>query len=104
MKRLLTAVDGAVAVAGCVAGLLQLGPDTSRPPVTAAPAHSARLSPVDAARKATKAYPEDPAAWAGLARAEIEQARTALDAVRLDAASRALRTPSRWTARTTTGP
>lgn len=93
MRRLITAVGAAAAVAGCVAGLLYLGPDTSRPPATAAPAgsHSAGTSPADAARKRTEAYPDDPAAWAGLARAEIEQARTTLDAGRLDAADRALR-------------
>lgn len=93
MRRLITAVGAAVTVAGCVAGLLYLGPDTSRPQATAAPsgAHSAGISPVDTARKATQAYPDDPAAWAGLARAEIEQARTTLDAGRLDAAERALR-------------
>ncbi|MEV2258589.1 tetratricopeptide repeat protein [Streptomyces anulatus] len=93
MKRLITAVGGAVAVAGCVVGLLQLGPDTSGPRPAAVPAgaHSAYVSPVDAARKATEAYPDDPAVWAGLARAEIEQARTTLDAGRLDAADKALR-------------
>lgn len=93
MRRLITAGGAAVAVAGCVAGLLYLGPDTSRPQATSAPAgaHSAGISPVVAARKATEAYPDDPAAWAGLARAEIEQARTSLDAGRLDAAERALR-------------
>ncbi|GAP48217.1 tetratricopeptide repeat protein [Streptomyces azureus] len=93
MRRLITAGGAALAVAGCVAGLLYLGPDTPRPQATAAPAgaHSAGISPVVAARKATEAYPDDPAAWAGLARAEIEQARTSLDAGRLDAAERALR-------------
>ncbi|WP_344500963.1 tetratricopeptide repeat protein [Streptomyces enissocaesilis] len=76
-----------------MAGLLHLGPDTSRPRATAAPAgaHSTDISSADTARKATKAHPDDPAAWAGLARAEIEQARTTLDAGRLDAAERALR-------------
>jgi tetratricopeptide (TPR) repeat protein len=92
VRRLITAVGAAVAVAGCVAGLLHLGPDTSRPRATATPAgaHSAGISPVDAARKGTEAYPDDPAAWAGLARAEIEQARTTLDAGRLVAADKAL--------------
>jgi tetratricopeptide (TPR) repeat protein len=89
----IAAVGGAVAVAVCVAGLLHLGPDTSRPRATAAAAgaRGAGNGPVDAAREATEAYPDDPAAWAGLARAEIEQARTSLDAGRLDAADKALR-------------
>ncbi|MFJ6612771.1 tetratricopeptide repeat protein [Streptomyces sp. NPDC091289] len=99
MRRLLIAAGAAAAVAGCVAGLLQLGPDTSRPPArqaaapTAAPtgSRSAGISAVDTARRATAAHPDDPAVWAGLARAEIEQARTTLDASRLDAAERALR-------------
>jgi tetratricopeptide (TPR) repeat protein len=93
VRRLITAVGAAVTVVGCVAGLVHLGPDTSRSQATAAPAgaHSAGISPVDAARTATQAYPDDPAVWAGLARAEIEQARTTLDAGRLDAAARALR-------------
>ncbi|GGT85034.1 hypothetical protein GCM10010272_32140 [Streptomyces lateritius] len=93
MRRLITAVGAAVAVAGCVAGLLHLGPDTSRPQAPAAPAgaHGAGISPVDAARKTVEAYPDDPAAWAGLARAEIEQARHTLDASRLDTADSALR-------------
>ncbi|MFD9333808.1 tetratricopeptide repeat protein [Streptomyces sp. NPDC060028] len=93
MRRLITAVGAAVAVAGCVAGLLHLGPDTSRPQAAAAPAgaYSSGISPVDAARRKAEAYPDDPAAWAGLARAEIEQARTTLDAGRLGAADKALR-------------
>ncbi len=96
MRRLITAAGAAVAVAGCVAGLLYLGPDTARPQATAAPAaaqgaHSARISPADAARRATEAYPDDPVVWAGLARAQIEQARITLDAGQLDAADKALR-------------
>ncbi|GAA3007047.1 hypothetical protein Sfulv_50460 [Streptomyces fulvorobeus] len=83
-------------MAGCVAGLLYLGPHPPRPQTrqaTAAPAGapSTGISPADAARKATASYPGDPVAWAGLARAEIEQARTTLDAARLGAADRALR-------------
>ncbi|MER7699447.1 tetratricopeptide repeat protein [Streptomyces sp. NPDC096095] len=96
MRRTISAAAAAVAVAGCVAGLLHLGPDASRPRSTAAPAaadggHGAPLSPVAAARQRTDAHPDDPAAWAGLARAEIEQARITLDAGRLDAAEKALR-------------
>ncbi|MFG3409644.1 tetratricopeptide repeat protein [Streptomyces sp. NPDC048142] len=87
-------MGGAVAVAGCVVGLLQLGLGTASPPQPAAApagAHGTHVSPIDAAREATEAYPDDPAVWAGLARAEIEQARTTLDAGRLAAADKALR-------------
>lgn len=107
MKALITAVGGAVAVAGCVAGLLYLGPDTARPGAAAPPAGasgvaagaarafagtgSGSASAVDTARARTRAYPRDPAGWTGLARAEIEQARATLDAGRLDAAEEALR-------------
>ncbi|KIF76345.1 tetratricopeptide domain protein [Streptomyces sp. 150FB] len=106
MKALITAVGGAVAVAGCVAGLLYLGPDTARPGTAAPPtgagvsageagafaaAGSGSASAADTARVRTRAYPGDPAAWTALARAEIEQARATLDAGRLDAAEEALR-------------
>ena len=92
MKRLITAVGAAAAVAGCVVGLLQLGPDTPRRQATVSPTdtYSVGLSAVDTARKATAAYPDEPAAWVSLARAEIEQARTTLDADRLGAADAAL--------------
>ncbi|MFF7335879.1 tetratricopeptide repeat protein [Streptomyces sp. NPDC008163] len=92
MRRLITAAGGAAAVAGCVAGLVYLGPGTPRPRTAAPPAAApdARINPVDTARRATAAYPENPAVWAGLARAEIEQARTTLDAGRLDGADKAL--------------
>ncbi|MFD9428404.1 MULTISPECIES: lipopolysaccharide assembly protein LapB [unclassified Streptomyces] len=99
MKRLITATGGAVAVAGCVAGLLYLGPGTGGPaatapaaaPPVAAAGGAAAGDAVEAARKRTRAYPEDPTVWAGLARAEIEAARTTLDAALLDAAEQALR-------------
>ncbi|MFD4390797.1 tetratricopeptide repeat protein [Streptomyces sp. NPDC058486] len=51
----------------------------------------ADTGPRDAARKRTGTYPDDPAAWAALARAEIERARTTHDAGRLDIADKALR-------------
>ncbi|WP_330172436.1 tetratricopeptide repeat protein [Streptomyces sp. NBC_01498] len=99
MKSLINAAGAALAVAACVAGLLYLGPDAARP--TAAPpagadtgapgAGRADTGAVGAARSRTRDHPGDPAAWAGLARAEIEQARTTLDAARLDAAEKALR-------------
>ncbi|MGW8883108.1 tetratricopeptide repeat protein [Streptomyces sp. NPDC055749] len=94
MKRLISAVGGAAAVAGCVAGLLYLGPGTGRPPAAAPPAGAVAESgqtPLDTARKRTRTYPKDPTVWAALARAEIERARTTLDAARLDAADLALR-------------
>ncbi|MFE3600037.1 tetratricopeptide repeat protein [Streptomyces sp. NPDC059142] len=112
MRRLVGAVGGAVAVAGCVAGLLCLGPATARPeatapaaatgPATTAGTDDAGRAPgagvragagdtVGAARRRTEAFPGDPAAWSGLARAAIEQARTTLDAGPLDTADRALR-------------
>ncbi|MFE3829598.1 tetratricopeptide repeat protein, partial [Streptomyces sp. NPDC059092] len=46
---------------------------------------------VASARRRTEAFPDDPAAWNGLARAAIERARTTLDAGPLDTADRALR-------------
>ncbi|TXL88076.1 tetratricopeptide repeat protein [Streptomyces sp. IB2014 016-6] len=96
MKPLITAAGGAVAVAGCVAGLLYLGPAAESPaataPAAAVPAGGAPAADtLDTARKRTKAYPRDPVGWALLARAEIEQARTTLDASRLEAADHALR-------------
>ncbi|MFJ9107647.1 tetratricopeptide repeat protein [Streptomyces sp. NPDC102283] len=93
MRRLITAAGAAAAVAGCVAGLLHLGPETSRPPSTAAPAgaFSEGVGSADTARRRTETYPDDPAAWADLAHAEIERARTAFDAGPLDTADQALR-------------
>ncbi|MET4926373.1 tetratricopeptide repeat protein [Streptomyces sp. PSRA5] len=101
MRRLITAAGGAAAVAGCVAGLLYLGPATESPAATApaavapaggAPAMGApSAGGLDTARKRTEAYPRDPVGWASLARAEIDRARTTLDAARLEAADRALR-------------
>ncbi|MFC8826322.1 tetratricopeptide repeat protein [Streptomyces sp. NPDC057137] len=111
MRRLITAAGGAVAVAGCVAGLLYLGPATESPtatapaatapaggapggsvPVGGAPAGDALAAgALDTARKRTETYPRDPVGWAALAGAEIEQARTTMDAARLEAADRALR-------------
>lgn len=100
MRRLITAVGGAAVVGGCVAGLLYLGPATESPtaaaPAAGAPAAgtpvagAAGTDALDTARKRTKAYPRDPVGWASLARAEIEQARTTLDAAPLEAADRAL--------------
>ena len=100
MRRLLHAAGGAAAVTACVAGLLYLGPASDSHP--AAPAAQAGTMPhggtpdaislaVDTARKRTERYPDDPTAWSGLARAEVEQARVTLDASRLDAACEALR-------------
>ncbi|MEE1737951.1 tetratricopeptide repeat protein [Streptomyces sp. BE147] len=99
MRGLLTGAAGAVAVTGCVAGLLYLGPGTGRPspdapaaaPPAAAVAAGGAGGAVEAARERTRAYPDDPTVWASLGHAEIEAARTALDAARLDAAGRALR-------------
>ncbi|WP_097867464.1 tetratricopeptide repeat protein [Streptomyces sp. rh34] len=93
MRRLLTAAGAAAAVAGCVAGLLYLGPDTSRPSATTAPAGVAGegAGSVDTNRTRTETYPDDPAAWADLAHAEIERARTTFDAGPLDVADKALR-------------
>ncbi|MFE6026041.1 tetratricopeptide repeat protein [Streptomyces niveus] len=103
MRRLITAVGGAAVVGGCVAGLLYLGPATESPtaaaPAAGAPAAgtpaagtgAAATGALDTARKRTKAYPRDPVGWASLAGAEIEQARTTLDAAPLEAADRALR-------------
>lgn len=100
MRRLITAVGGAAVVGGCVAGLLYLGPATESPtaaapaagtPAAGTPAAGAAgTGALDTARKRTKAYPRDPVGWASLARAEIEQARTTLDAAPLEAADRAL--------------
>ncbi|MET9655671.1 tetratricopeptide repeat protein [Streptomyces sp. NPDC006510] len=86
---------GAVAVAGCVAGLLHLGPGTENHPAATAPRAGAVPDAVSlavaTARKRTERYPDDPTAWSGLARAEVERARVTLDAGRLDAADEALR-------------
>ncbi|MFE3144409.1 tetratricopeptide repeat protein [Streptomyces scopuliridis] len=96
MRRLIAAVGGAVAVAGCVAGLLCLGPAPARPGSTAPAAGAGNagqgsVDTVESALRRTEAYPDDPAVWTGLARAEIERARTTLDAGPLDTADRALR-------------
>ncbi|MFJ2560272.1 MULTISPECIES: tetratricopeptide repeat protein [unclassified Streptomyces] len=115
MKTLISAVGGAAAVAGCVAGLLWLGPSPARPGATAPAAATATTGTdnagggsrdrdtagsgsgsgsgdtVDAARRRTEAYPDDPTAWTVLARAAIERARTTLDAGPLDIADQALR-------------
>lgn len=82
----------------CAGGLLLLGPDGD--PAATAPAGRSTAAgseggdratdPVRAARSATRRHPEDPVAWAGLAAAELERARTTLDAGRLDAADKAL--------------
>lgn len=92
MRRLITAAGAVAAVAGCVTGLLFLGPDTSRPSATASPAGAADrdTGSVETIRKRTAAYPDDPAAWADLAHTEIERARTTFDAGLLDAADKAL--------------
>ncbi|MFC9243190.1 tetratricopeptide repeat protein [Streptomyces sp. NPDC057136] len=97
MKRLITAAGGAVAVAGCVAGLLYLGPGAGRPPAdpplagAGTDVRAGAIGELDTARERTRAHPKEPTVWAALARAEIEQARTTLDAARLDAADLALR-------------
>lgn len=80
-----------------MAGLLSLGPGHETHPVAAAPQAGPVQGPVAnlalaTARKRTERYPEDPAAWSDLAHAEVEQARVTLDASRLDAADKALRT------------
>ncbi|MER5277515.1 tetratricopeptide repeat protein [Streptomyces sp. NPDC002809] len=86
---------GAVAVAGCVAGLLHLGPAGDTRPAPAAPRAGAVPAAADlavtTARKRTERYPDDPGSWSGLARAEADEARVTLDASRLDAADEALR-------------
>ncbi|MFF2326677.1 MULTISPECIES: tetratricopeptide repeat protein [unclassified Streptomyces] len=100
MRRLFSAAGGAVVVTGCVAGLLYLGPAADRHPSATAPqavsmrggaAPDALAFAVTTARKRTERYPDDPTAWSGLARTEIEQARVTLDAGHLDAADEALR-------------
>ncbi|MCX4487073.1 tetratricopeptide repeat protein [Streptomyces anulatus] len=92
MRRLITAAGAVAAVAGCVTGLLFLGPDTSRPSATASPAGAADrdTGSVETIRRRAAAYPDDPAAWADLAHTEIERARTTFDAGLLDAADKAL--------------
>ncbi|WP_406501350.1 tetratricopeptide repeat protein [Streptomyces sp. NBC_01590] len=95
MRRPISVAGAAVAVAGCVAGLLYLGPGTDDHPAAAAPQAGAVPDAVSlavaTARKRTERYPDDPTGWSGLARAEVEQARVTLDAGRLDAADEALR-------------
>ncbi|MEV0319405.1 tetratricopeptide repeat protein [Streptomyces sp. NPDC050658] len=98
MRRVGAAVGGAAAVAACVAGLLSLGSDVRSDGAAArpgAPAAAGAPGAVDgevrAARKAARDFPAEPLVWARLADAEIETARTTLDAARLDAADRALR-------------
>ncbi|MEL5958001.1 tetratricopeptide repeat protein [Streptomyces sp. CLV115] len=96
MRRPIAVAGGAVAVAGCVAGLLYLGPGTENHPVAAVAARAAAVPDavglaVGTARRRTERYPDDPTGWSGLARAEVEQARVTLDAGRLDAADEALR-------------
>ncbi|MEU4173619.1 tetratricopeptide repeat protein [Streptomyces sp. NPDC026589] len=93
MRRLITAAGAVAAMAGCVAGLLLLGPDTSRPSATTAPAgaSSEGAGSADTIRKRTETHPDDPTAWADLAHAEIERARTTFDAGLLDGADTALR-------------
>ncbi|MFJ6437577.1 tetratricopeptide repeat protein [Streptomyces sp. NPDC091416] len=96
MRRLLCAVGGAAAVAGCLAGLLSLGPRHETHPGAAAPQTAAAPGAADlalaTARERTERYPREAAVWSDLARAEVEQARVTLDASRLDAADKALRT------------
>lgn len=94
------ALGGAAAVGACVAGLLAMEPvvpgdgtgggnDASTK--SRAAAASRPDDPLSAARQAVDRAPEDPVAWARLAHAEIERARTTLDTDRLDAAGKALR-------------
>ncbi|MFF3173866.1 tetratricopeptide repeat protein [Streptomyces sp. NPDC057900] len=96
MRRSLLAAGGVVAAAGCVAGLLYLGPAedphpaATAPRAGAAPAATAGLAVATARTRARRA-PDDPTAWSDLARAEAEEARVTLDASRLDAADEALR-------------
>ncbi|MCY0950455.1 tetratricopeptide repeat protein [Streptomyces sp. H27-S2] len=89
-RRLISAAGAVTVVLACAAGLLALGPDDQAP---ATPAVSATHpgSAADTARRAVQQYPKAPYAWAQLARAEIEQARTTLDADRLETAEQALR-------------
>lgn len=96
MRRSLLTAGGAVAAAGCVAGLLYLGPAEDPRPVAAAPQAGAAATAtaglaVTTARRRTQRAPDDPTAWSGLAHAEAEEARVTLDASRLDAADEALR-------------
>lgn len=97
MRRLLSAAGATVAVAACVAGLLALGPDNSTPggaPRAGAAASGGGDLPaagaVRAARTATERHPDDPTSWSRLGTAQIEAARTTLDAGRLEAAGQAL--------------
>ncbi|MFC4493083.1 tetratricopeptide repeat protein [Streptomyces ovatisporus] len=102
MKGRHAAVGGTVAVGVCVAGLLAMGPagfhgDAGPPPGPRATptsrADAAELAeePLRVARRAVDEAPQDPVAWSELAQAEIERARTTLDAGRLEAAGKALR-------------
>ncbi|MQY15200.1 hypothetical protein SRB5_53790 [Streptomyces sp. RB5] len=91
-RRRLIGGTAAVAVVGaCAAGLLALGPGgpAGRAPAVAAPVGGGTAAEV--ARWMTEEFPDDPYVWAQSGRAEIEEARTTLDAGRLDAADRALR-------------
>ncbi|QPP10982.1 tetratricopeptide repeat protein [Streptomyces bathyalis] len=60
-------------------------------PRTAHRAGAGADDPLSAARRAVDTAPRDPGVWSELAHAEIEKARTTLDAGRLDAAGKALR-------------
>ncbi len=104
MKRRYAALVGTAAIGACVAGLLAMGPaglndDAGTPPgpgaLTAPPSRAGAVEraedPLRVARRAVDKAPQDPVAWSELARAEIERARTTLDAGRLDAAGKALR-------------
>lgn len=102
VKRWHAAVGGTAAVGACVAGLLAMGPagfndDAGRPAGPGAltepraGAGEGAEGPLLVARRGVEKAPKDPVAWSELARAEIERARTTLDAGRLDAAGKALR-------------
>ncbi|KQV21818.1 lipopolysaccharide assembly protein LapB [Kitasatospora sp. Root107] len=83
------AVGGGVLVLACAAGLLALGPagPATQPGAVSAPPPADRLA---AARQAAGRRPGDATAWAELALAAVDRARTTLDGGQLAEADRAL--------------
>ncbi|MFI5530733.1 tetratricopeptide repeat protein [Kitasatospora sp. NPDC051853] len=87
-------LGGGLLVLACAAGLVALSPERAVRPIgvvgpvaVPAPPPPDRLT---AAREAARLRSEDPAAWSEVGLAAVEQARTSLDATRLDLAERAL--------------
>lgn len=88
-RRPTVAVGGTAVVLACAAGLLALGrtAPAHRPPPDAAPPRA--VSRIDTARAAVRARPKDATAWSQLGLAEVEQARTTMDAAQLTGAENA---------------